>query len=349
MVRLAASLTALITASLALSTWQAAAADDLMRGGFDDDADWVAGESGNDSLSFEAGLRYWYSLGQNTFSAGVGDATSNDTAHILEGHLRISDDFTRTYATALAGYTFAIQGTFAGPGGGSTLGSGYLGYAGADFGYMLLGDNANGIGPVAGYLFWNDALETSRQNFTVAESAADITFNTATGATAMPLDSEPNNLYINAAKLGLGAHVALGERVDITAQAAAIPFAKIQGTLGSAGPGAISFTPLGNIGTIASSAVELDGWGYGGSAEVMLGFEPIDNVRFRIGGRAMYVQGWADATYSIATISDPSDSDPLTAPNFDTPPTFNNQGVISTGNPFSMMRYGVLAELSYKF
>ena len=99
-------------------------------------------------------------------------------------------------------------------------------------------------------------------------------------------------------------------------------------------------------------------------AEGFLGFHPSDNLVFRLGGRVWYLQGTADATYTRATIGDPTDSKPPTAgdpaatppvagsqnaPNFDTAPTFANQGKIVPANPWSLFRYGILAEMTYSF
>jgi len=83
--------------------------------------------------------------------------------------------------------------------------------------------------------------------------------------------------------------------------------------------------------------------------EVMLGITPIENLTFRVGGRAWYLQGTADNTYTALSLTDPSDSDDSEDPNYDIPPTVANQGIIETANPFSLFRYGLLAELTYSF
>lgn len=84
-------------------------------------------------------------------------------------------------------------------------------------------------------------------------------------------------------------------------------------------------------------------------AEAFLGFHPTDSMTVRFGGRAWYLQGTADATFSRATIGDPSDSDAANAPNFDTAGSFANQKFITQANPWSLFRYGALAELTYNF
>ena len=75
----------------------------------------------------------------------------------------------------------------------------------------------------------------------------------------------------------------------------------------------------------------------------------IETNMLRLGGRAWYLQGTADMTYSKATIGNPSDSDPTNPPNYDTAPSFSNQTYITRGNPWSMFRYGALAEFTYNF
>jgi hypothetical protein len=111
-------------------------------------------------------------------------------------------------------------------------------------------------------------------------------------------------------------------------------------------------------------------------AEVMAGFHPTENLTFRVGGRAWYVQGSAETYFSRAQIGDPTDSNPpvagipgipgdpdadppveevppvppqLNAPNFDTGPSFSEQDYVVRSNPWSMFRYGLLAELTYSF
>ena len=107
-------------------------------------------------------------------------------------------------------------------------------------------------------------------------------------------------------------------------------------------------TNNGNISINASSPTTIDGWGYGAMAEAFVGFHPTENLTFRLGGRAWYLQGTADTTFSRAMIGDPTDSRRAT-PIYDTAPTFFNPTYISTNNPFSMFRYGLLAEVTYTF
>ena len=69
-------------------------------------------------------------------------------------------------------------------------------------------------------------------------------------------------------------------------------------------------------------------------------------MAIRLGGRARYIQGSVDATYSRATSATrriPRDGV------YDTGPNFVNTNLDASNNPFKMMRYGLLAELSYTF
>jgi len=134
-----------------------------------------------------------------------------------------------------------------------------------------------------------------------------------------------------------------------------VPYAKVSGTVGIddptfstavyAGPTQIPYgANFGNISSIRASTTAIDGWGYGAQAEAFLGIHPTDNLTLRLGGRAWYLQGTVDATYSRAVISDPAGgAAPFTAP------TFSKTAIIDTNNPFKMMRYGLLAELTYAF
>ena len=83
----------------------------------------------------------------------------------------------------------------------------------------------------------------------------------------------------------------------------------------------------------------------------MLGFHPSENLTIRFGGRATYLQGEYEATYDTAMVTPgeqlPSD-DPAAPPVYG-PPTFSKQGVISTNNPLSFLRYGALFELTGRF
>ena len=96
-----------------------------------------------------------------------------------------------------------------------------------------------------------------------------------------------------------------------------------------------------------TSPLEIEGSGYGAQAEAFIGFHPMENLTFRVGGRAWYLQGQVDASFNTATVTDPIDTDGNGS--LDGAPSVSQQGYVSTSNPFSLFRYGLLAELTYKF
>lgn len=334
------------------------------RGGYPTEPkDWAGLGDQDDPLALEFSARYWYSLGSQDFSSGGGSMSATDTTHIGELHLRIEDHSTNTYAQALGGYSITTSGSYAGSLTSGTISDGHVGYAGADIGWNALGDNqGSGAGPVLGYLYWQDTLNTGRNNYTTASSAGDIVYDPATGQTFVPGASAPNNIDMHLLRLGIQAKAKLGEFFDVSAELVGVPYAKVSGNVGVddpsfslaeyAGPSQLPYSSVanGNISSIRSSPTAIDGWGYGGMAELWLGMHPTQNLTFRLGGRAWYLQGTVDATYDKAQIGNPSDSDPVVnPPNYDTAPTFVNHSFISTANPFTMFRYGVLAEFSYAF
>ena len=109
--------------------------------------DWTEmGEEG-DGIHIDTGLRYWYSMGSQSFDSGLGEASSEDTSHSVEAHLRIEDDATATYAKAWAGYTAAISGDYEDLNGTGEIVDGVIGYGGADFGWNMYNDgHGNGVG-----------------------------------------------------------------------------------------------------------------------------------------------------------------------------------------------------------
>lgn len=327
---------------------------------FNEPKDWSGLGDETDALAFEVGLRYWYSWGAMSVSSG-GTTSSSDQSHIGEAHLRIEDHSSNAYMKALGGYSIAIDGNYSTPSGSDTIADGHIAYFNADFGWNAWGDgNGSGFGGLIGYGYWNEAPDTGRYNYTTATDASDIVFDPDTGQTFLPGDSAPNNLTAHMLRLGLQGKAKVADVFDVTAELAAVPYAKVSGTVGVdevsfntdeyAGPAQAPYSgENGNIDFMRSSPTELDGWGYGAMAELWVGVKPAENITFRVGGRAWYLQGTADATYSAAEIGNPSDSDGGTAPNYDTAPTFVNADFISVNNPFSIMRYGLLAELTYAF
>jgi hypothetical protein len=362
MSRLATSLLVLAAATgcgPALAADWTSSPEDIYRGAYSvEPQDWTELGDDSDGIHMETGLRYWYSWGSMDFASGGTNSSSEDNAHTGEVFLRIEDDATATWATGYAGYSIAINGSATGAMS-SDIVDGEIGYAGADFGWNAMDDDAgNGIGGLVGYLYWNNSPDTGRNNFTTATSAADITYDPATGQTFIPGDSSPNRVDIHALRLGVSGNATLSEFFDIRAEVAAVPYAKVGGTVGVDdpqfntdvynGPSQFPYNyENGNISQIRSSETTVDGWGYGAMAEAWLGMHPTENITMRLGGRAWYLQGTADATYTVAQIGNPSDSDADTV--YDTDPTFVNMGAIQTNNPFELLRYGILAELTYRF
>lgn len=359
MFRLATSMFALAAAlgsPVFAADWTDDPADIYREGYSIEPYEWSETGDQTDGLHFETGLRYWYSMGSRSVSGGGTETGSDDTAHIGEVFLRLEDDATATWAQAYGGYSMIIEGEADGV----SIGDGNIGYVGADFGWKAIDDGqGNGAGLFAGYLYWLEAPDTGRTNFTTAESSADIAYDPLTGQTIVPGDSAPTHLDIQALRLGVSGEAKFGDFFDIRAEVAAVPFATVSGHVGVdditfddsvyGGPAQPPFggSENGNISTIRSSETTVDGVGYGAMAELWLGAHPTENITFRLGGRAWYLEGTADATYTMAQIGNPGDSEP--DGEYDIDPSFNEVGVIETNNPFSMLRYGLLAELTYAF
>ena len=322
---------------------------DLRWGYANEPKDWSGAGDPEDELNFEFGLRYWYSMGSQSFDSQFGSTGIAASAHTAELHMRIDDIASRSYAKGLAGYSMAITGDYDGPYGSGSVSDGTVSYVGGDFGWNLFGDGqGSGIGLLAGYLYWNDSPRTSRGDFVIAKSASDLVVDPS-GLIAMPWDSSETWLETQSLRLGLSGRAKLGEIFDISAELAAVPVAKVHGVV--AGWESSGETPLGNPSFVKTSETAVDGWGYGAMGEVMLGVTPVENVTLRLGGRAWYLEGTYDATYTAAQITDPTDTEPdgIYNGSDDLPPGFYKQGYIETKNPFSVLRYGLVAELTYSF
>lgn len=333
---------ALVVAGALLASPAFAADYPEMRSSFP--LDWVK-DSPADPVGFEAGLRYWYSLGGRNYEVSGNKESAKDTSHILEGYLRIDDYSTNTFLRGNVGYSIAISNDYSGDWGSGTSSNGAVGYANADLGQYWFGDAQNGVGVggFLGYQLMYDNPDMGRANYTTATSADDITWSTSSTYWTAPGASEANDLYINALRLGVTAKAKLGDFGDLTVDVAGIPYANLTGTMGAFGVGQSGSNPT----YIQSSPTEVNGWGYGATADIMLGFHPIENMNIRIGGRAEYLQGQYDANYSVAAITDQTDSN--SDGTYDTAPVYSNQSYISTDNPFSMWRYGAMMELTYAF
>jgi len=359
MVRITTSIVALCAALIA--TAPVAAADynvvydqgdngDQLRSGYNmDPSDWTGLGDKDDTMNFEFGLRYWYSQGASSWPGIGGSFGASDTSHILEGHLRIEDHSTNTFATAIAGYSITSSGSYVDPNFSGSISSGHVGYLGADLGWNTWADGkGSGVGPLVGYMYYNDQLLTRQATFMTNQSGDQFVFDPTTGviSSGYKFDSAPNNVDINMLRLGASAKADLGF-LDVTGTLAAVPFASVKGVVGDDGLGT-TLTGLGNVNNAKASATAIDGWGYGASADVMLRAHPIKNMTIGVGGRVWYLQGSADASYDTVHIGDPGQSG--------TPPgTYNVQPDptrthwVQHGDPFSMMRYGITAEMSYAF
>ncbi len=283
---------ALALAGAVLCSAPAFAADYLegMPGGFRDGykADWDMSDAG-DPLDFEFGTRYWYSMGRFNMNSASDSFSTNDTGHVLELYGRIDDNSTATYLKGIAGYSVALNSDYNTSGATGSSEGGQVYYAGADFGYLGLGNENFGFGGFVGYQFQNDSPFTGRHL------------------------GNTTNINYNMLRLGLAARANLGDQVDLTAEAAIIPYARVDGQL--------AMDPT--VG--ASSGGSLEGTLYGAAGEVMLGFHPTDNMTIRGGGRAWYLTGPANVAYT------PSG------------------GGAETPSSFSLFRFGALAELTYAF
>lgn len=260
--------------------------------------DWSGFGDECDALSFEAGTRYWYSWGAHGMSV-LGDSYSgNDNSQILEGHLRITDHSSDVFVKGIAGYSAVINSNYATPAGAGSSQAGRVYYFGADIGYApLLAEGNGGFGGFLGYQYWNDSPDMGQVNFGVGAGPNDVTYQMF--------------------KLGLAGRVDFGSG-DITAEVAAIPFAQLSGTYGAfAAPGALG---------AQTSTGGVSGWLYGASAEIIGRYHPTENWTVGLGGRAWYLTGQADVTFSAG-----------------------GTNWIAKTDSFSTLRYGLLGEVSYRF
>lgn len=384
MSRLAPSIAILIAASLGSQAFAADPGEQWdggmdFRGGYQSyqPKDWNdLGEQG-DGIHFETGLRYWYSMGSQSFGLDGDDSGTSDTAHNGELYLRIEDDATSTYLKGIAGYSAAITGDYT-----TTLGDisnsggivdGHVAYAGADFGWHALSDGqGSGVGGFIGYQYWNDSPRSERDNYAIITSADDITSRPDTGVWSFGVDGVERNIDMQMLRLGLSGRAKTG-MFDISAEVAAVPYTSISGLAGGMGddpsssygpcdvvaPGScpLNFDPV----FLRTSALNIEGHGYGAMGELMVGVTPVENLTFRVGGRAWYLEGVYDASYSGVWVTRPQLQPEIDDPESDDPldtippdPLYSNPIVerddyISTNNPWSVFRYGLLAEVTYSF
>lgn len=374
MSRLATSIAALV-AVMSAPALAADWADDFgsfgdFRGAYTNEPkDWSTLGEQDDSIAIETGIRYWYSWGEHQFGVGGSEVASKDNTHTGEVFLRIDDHVSRTYAKGLAGYSAAINGTYSTPGDYGTTSGGEVGYAGGDFGWNVLGDGqGSGLGGFIGYQYWMDSPRTARDNYATVESSEDIKYSKEDGTWSIGMDGVERHVDVHMLRLGISGKAKLGELFDISAEVAAVPYAHVSGRMGYAGfdnpapygSGCGVMPAACNPVSFTASPVSITGTGYGGMGEVMLGFTPMENLKFRVGGRAWYLEGNYDMTYRGVAITPPRQQPPVPVPNTDPqefkdpdplfgPPSAAFEDYIDTNNPFSMFRYGIMAEMTYSF
>lgn len=157
----------------------------------------------DDSLDFEAGLRYFYGMGSQSFSGSPYSA--NDVSHSLEVHGRIDDHSTSTYVKGHIGYGAITDGTFEADGAADvSYNTGRVGYVIADFGYLPLATDTFGAGAFLGYMY---------------------------------ADESPQNagLIVHGLRLGITANANINDVFDINAEAAIIPYANATGGMSNPG------------------------------------------------------------------------------------------------------------------
>lgn len=235
----------------------------------------------DDPLSFEMGVRYWYSRGGQQLSLNGETLQTNDTSHILEGHFRINDDYTGSYLKGTGGYAIATEGTYTSnllPGDVRFAG-GQIGHVGADFGYMPFGNDTFRVGGLVGYQYLKESPDKAR---------ADI----------LKFDG----LHVHALRLGVTAKAELSTFADITAEVAGVPYAWVTGNTPSY---VIPNTAIGGM-TANRVTGSLDGAAYGASGELMLGLHPTENLTVRVGGRGWWLNGPASANTTYSNTATPN-------------------------------------------
>lgn len=165
-------------------------------------------------LTFEAGLRYSYSWGSQSFENGGNTYSAKDNAHSIEAHLRIDDRSTSTYLKGHIGFGGVAEGSFQTNGTEtSTYKIGRVTFGTADFGYTPLDTETARIGVFGGYQYTHEA----------------------------PLN---NGIDIHSLRLGVAGRVEVANAFDINAEAAIIPYSFVTGTMSNPG-GPAAITNLG--------------------------------------------------------------------------------------------------------
>ena len=223
-------------------------------------------EESEDSLRFEAGLRYWYSKGEQSSEVDGNVYDTKDTSHILEGHFRIDDDYTSTFLKGVGGYAAVINGEHeGGTNAPASFEGGHIGYAGGDFGWTPFRTETTRFGALIGYQYMRESPDRDRLN---VESV--------------------DGLNIHALRLGVTGHADLTPMFDIDAEAAFIPYAYAYGATPAI---VIPEEDLGGDFVVNRRDSEATGSLYGASGQMMVGFHPTENLTLRVGARAWYLSG----------------------------------------------------------
>nr|WP_314261231.1 hypothetical protein [uncultured Devosia sp.] len=239
-------------------------------------ADWMASpgirtsyptnweHSDANPLKYEAGLRYWYSLGEQWAELAGDTYSTEDTTHILEAHFRIDDLSTSTFVKGQAAYGAVTSGDYVTDGQSvATFEGGQIGAVGADFGWTPFGNENATIGFLAGYQYHKESPDRNR------------------------LDIEHiDGLNIQELRLGVTGRADFG-MFDINAELVAIPYAFAHGATAER---PFADTLMQGVNVNRSSLIAT-GALYGASGQLMLGYHPSDNLTFRVGGRAWLLTG----------------------------------------------------------
>jgi hypothetical protein len=346
------SVAAMVSASTALAADLDYPAD--MRGSYNS---WD--EPTDPLMEFEAGLRYHYSRGGSSIStSGLNNSgiivpatngSTNDTTQFGEVFLRLNDLATDTYLNVYGGYSVHLDANYDNglTSGQTTLGN--MAYAVADFGYMpvKLGNDDVGatFGGFVGYQYLNDAPTIGGAEYRPIKDNSSLSWTTGTSSFFVPVEHADHTLNINALRLGLSTKAVAGS-FDVTAEVAAIPYASLSGILGGH-----SFAPItsGGYTTYKATESKFEGSGWGGAADVMVGYNVTDNVAVRVGGRATYLRGQGNLVYGLADVTAPVDSN--SDGTYDIGPSTGGTYYLTPEriDAFSLWRYGVLAELKVQF
>lgn len=264
-------------------------------------------ESPENPLRFEAGLRYWYALGEQNAQLGGENFNTKDRSHILEAHFRIDDASTDSFLKGQAGYAVAIDGEhLTNVGVPTNFTGGQVGYAGADFGWTPFGNETVRFGFITGYQFMRESPDRAR--FDVQSI---------------------DGLNIHALRLGVSGRAEINDMFDIEAEIAAVPYAFASGSTAEI-PSAN--TVVQGI-TVNRSNFTATGALYGATGQLMVGVHPTENLTFRFGGRASVLTGPSSMRFKQWNAATPNSyiySDALL-------------------NGFSLVRYGVVAEVTGRF